>query len=198
MGILLKTHGTNWISRWDTSIRGVQPAAGGEAVDYFSSGVPFHTWLVAEGLNGERRRCARSTFGRSAGIVDLEPFDGFWQARGAHWRSTGFRRLRPLARSSPRRRGRGCPRHASLIRVNQSGFLPMAYRTRSGSEQPSTLRGAWFPSRRWRRLASSFKRRMASSALRPVWPISDGSSKNSDEWKCSYRCDLSMQSVSVW
>jgi hypothetical protein len=34
----------------------------------------------------------------------------------------------------------------------------------------------------------------------PVWPIGDGSSKNSDEWKSfvSHARDLSMQSVSVW
>jgi hypothetical protein len=51
MGILLKTHdGTNWMSRWDTSMHGVSgPQQVAKLVDYFeSSGVPFHAWFVAE------------------------------------------------------------------------------------------------------------------------------------------------------
>jgi hypothetical protein len=215
MGILLKTHdGTDWMSRWDRSMHGVSgPQQVAKLVDYFeSSGVPFHAWFVAEGLNPEREAemCAEVlSAGARSMTVDLEPFDGFWQGSPESALAFGreFRRLQPLAAFfvcvDPRpwiARGTPVAEFASF----SQGFLPMTYwDTFRAPDNPQLFAENGFPPGDGG-VSPQFVLDVTSSVLSPyglpVWPIGDGSSTNSDEWRSfvSHARDLSMQSVSVW
>lgn len=215
LGILLKTHdGTDWMSRWDRSMHAVSgPRQVGKLVNYFeSSGVPFHAWHVAEGIDPvrEAEMCAQVlAAGARSLTVDLEPFDGFWSGTPESALAFGreFRRLRPLdalyvcvdprpwiMRSTP---------VAEFASFSQ-GFAPMAYwDTFKSPDNVDLFRANGF-SPGDGGVTPEFVLDVSNSVLGPfglpIYPAGDGTSSNTDDWTkfVLHARDLGMESVSVW
>jgi hypothetical protein len=103
LGIILKTHtGTQWMSAQDSSPYAVTgPVQVAVLASYFESyGIPFHTYCVLHGLDPirEAEMCADVIgAGARSVIVDLEPYEGYWQGtpQGALAFGGEFRRRQP-------------------------------------------------------------------------------------------------------
>jgi len=215
LGVLLKTHdGTDWMSRWDDSMHAVTgPEQVAKLAGYFeSSGVPFHTWYVAEGLNPEREAemCAQViAAGARSVTVDLEPFDGFWQGTPDSALAFGreFRKRQPdgilYVTVDPRPWIIKDTPVAEFASFSQ-GFAPMAYWDSFNSpDNVGLFREYGFPPDE-AGVTPEFVLDVTHQTLSPyglpIWPAGDGASRSDDAWSrfVSHAYDLGMGSVSVW
>ena len=85
LGVVMKTHdGTDWMSEFDPSVDAIDgPEKIHELAQFFeSSGVPFHTWSVPNGINplkeAEMTILAYEAGSRSI-FLDVEHTIGFWR-----------------------------------------------------------------------------------------------------------------------
>ena len=83
------TDGTNWMSEFDTSAMAI---SGADSVDQWvtacqTTGIEFHAWCVPQGLQVEAEAAliveACSRAGVQSLILDIEPYDHYWQGGAA-------------------------------------------------------------------------------------------------------------------
>ena len=79
------TNGTNWMSQFDTSAMAI---SGTDSIDAWVSAcqtaeIEFHAWCVPQGLNVEAESALIVEACKRPGVVslilDIEPYDGYWQ-----------------------------------------------------------------------------------------------------------------------
>ena len=214
LGLILKTHtGTEWIKSQDTSPYGISgPLQVATLASYFERyGVPFHTYCVLKGLDPmrEAEMCAQVIgSGARSVIVDLEPYEGYWQGTPEAARIFGeeFRRRQPGGTMYL------CiePRPWQVSRVPAAEFaafsqaiVPMTYwETFSSEENIRRFEESGFPpgpAGITPEFLLDVSRSLFAGYNLPIIPIGQGAS-TIDAWSrfVGHANALAMPSVTVW